>query len=149
MNIVELIANYGVWSWVVLGLVLLALELVLPGGIFIWLGGAGILTGLVAALAPALAWPWQFLIFGVLALGGIVAWLRFRPRDLPTDRPYLNRRAESLVGQEALLEEAIAQGFGRVALGDTLWRVAGPDLAAGTRVRIVGHQGAVLRVEPA
>jgi len=33
-----------------------------------------------------------------------------------------------------------------VPIGDTLWRVAGPDLPAGRRIRIVGHEGPVLRV---
>ena len=40
MDIIALVAQYGAWSWVVGGLVLLALELVVPGGIFLWLGGS-------------------------------------------------------------------------------------------------------------
>lgn len=47
-----------------------------------------------------------------------------------------------------VLEQAIEQGFGRVVLGDSVWRVSGPDLPVGQRVRIVGSQGAVLVVEP-
>jgi membrane protein implicated in regulation of membrane protease activity len=30
-----------------------------------------------------------------------------------------------------------------------MWRIAGPDLMAGQRVRVVSADGAVLRVEPA
>ncbi len=48
-----------------------------------------------------------------------------------------------------MIDEPIKDGFGRVALGDTVWRIAGPDLAAGQKVRIVGADGAVLKVEAA
>jgi membrane protein implicated in regulation of membrane protease activity len=148
MQLVELIASYGGWSWVVAGLVLLALELVLPGGILLWMGIAGVITGLVTFFQP-LGWPWQWLIFGVLSLVGIMAWTRWsRRRPVDSDRPYLNRRAEQYVGHEVLLEQPIAQGFGRVVLGDTVWRVSGPDLPAGTPVRVTGADGNVLRVEP-
>ena len=48
-----------------------------------------------------------------------------------------------------MLSEPILNGFGRVALDDSVWRIAGPDLGAGQRIRIVGHDGAVLKVEAA
>ncbi len=53
------------------------------------------------------------------------------------------------IGEEIVLNEPISDGFGRVPIGDTVWRVAGPDLPAGRKVRIVGHDGAVLKVEAA
>jgi hypothetical protein len=148
MQIVDFIASYGPWSWIIAGLVLLALELVLPGGILVWMGLAGIVTGLMLLFQP-MGWPLQWLIFGVLSLGSILVWLRYsRSRPPSTDRPLLNQRTDQLVGQQAVLETAISQGYGRVALGDTLWRVSGPDLPAGHKVRIVGSSGAVLAVEP-
>jgi hypothetical protein len=148
MQIVSFVAANAPWSWVIAGLIFLALELILPGGILVWLGVAGIVTGLMLLFQP-LDWPWQWLIFGVLSLGSILVWLRYsRSKPEKTDRPYLNRRADQLVGQEAVLEQAIAQGFGRIILGDTVWRVSGPDLPKGQRVRIIGASGAVLAVEP-
>ncbi len=147
MQVIDFIAGNGPWAWIVAGLVLLALELVVPGGFLLWMGISGIVTGLVV-LFWAIGWPLQWLIFGVLSLVSIALWVRWtRSRPTPTDRPYLNRRAEHFLGQEAVLEQAIEQGFGRVVLGDTVWRVAGADLPAGQRVRIVGHEGAVLKVE--
>lgn len=147
MQVVDFIAANGPWSWIVAGLVLLALELVVPGGFMLWMGIAGIITGLITLFQP-IGWPMQWLIFGVLSLVSIAIWVRWnRSRPTPTDRPYLNRRADNLVGQEAVLEQAITQGFGRIVLGDSVWRVAGPDLPVGQRVRIIGSDGAVLKVE--
>ena len=148
MQVVGFIAGYGAWSWIVAGLILLALELVLPGGFLLWMGIAGLVTGGVTLAVP-IGWPLQWLIFGVVSLVGIALWVRWqRGRPIASDRPYLNRRADQLVGQEAVLEQAIAQGFGRVVLGDTVWRVAGQDLPIGTPVRITGSTGNVLQVEP-
>ncbi|MBU1304993.1 MAG: NfeD family protein [Alphaproteobacteria bacterium] len=148
MALVDFIAANGHWSWIVAGLVLLALELFLPGGILLWMGISGIVTGLLTMVQP-MAWPLQWLIFGGLSLASIALWLRImRDRPAVSDRPFLNRRGESLVGQEAVLEQPIVMGFGRVVLGDTVWRVSGPDLPVGQRVRIVGSAGAVLTVEP-
>lgn len=147
MQVLEAIASIGPWAWIVAGLILLALELVVPGGFLLWMGIAGICTGLIAFIQP-LDWPWLWLIFGALSLITISLWIRFfRHRPDASDRPLLNRRTAQLVGREGVLDQPIAQGAGRLALGDTIWRVSGPDLPAGRRVRVVGNEGAVLLVE--
>ena len=40
------------------------------------------------------------------------------------------------------------EGRGRVNLDDTYWKVIGPDLPAGTRVKVIGSDGRQLTVEP-
>ena len=148
MVILDALVGLGGWAWVVVGVGLLALELVVPGGVLVWLGVAGIVTGLAALFQP-IGLPFQFLLFGGLSLILIAGWLRYQKgRTVPTDRPFLNRRADRLVGQVAVLDEAIANGSGRLALGDTIWRVSGPDLPSGRPVRVIGAEGATLRVEP-
>lgn len=148
MQVIDFVASNGPWAWIVAGLILLALELVVPGGFLLWMGISGIVTGALAFALP-IGWPLQWLIFGALSLVSIVLWLRWtRGRAPRSDRPYLNRRAERYVGQDVVLEQAIEQGFGRVVLGDTVWRVSGPDLPVGQRVRVIGSEGNVLKVEP-
>ncbi len=149
MVLLDLFINYGPWAWFVLGLVLLALELVVPGGWFLWLGAGGIVTGLLAFI-PGITWPLQVTIFGALALVIVVGWtLIARTRKPRSDRPLLNKRAETFIGHEAVIEEPIVNGYGRLNLGDSSWRIAGPDLAVGRRVRVVGADGALLKVEAA
>lgn len=149
MDILALFASYGGWAWIVAGLVLLGIELVAPGGVFVWLGAAAIVTG-IAALVQPIAVPVQWVLFGILGIVSVAAWLNYsRRQPAPeSDQPLLNRRAARLVGQTASLSEPITQGFGRIDLGDSVWRVRGPDLAAGTKVHIIGFEGAVLLVEP-
>jgi len=146
MQVIGFIAAYGAWSWIVAGIILLALELAVPGGFMLWMGVAGIITGLAVLIHP-IEWPVQWLIFGVLSLVAIMLWVRWqRDKVVQSDRPYLNRRADRFTGQEAMLDEPIVDGFGRLVLDDTVWRVAGPNLPAGARVRITGNNGAVLHV---
>jgi inner membrane protein len=147
MVLLDLFISYGPWAWFVTGLVLLALELVVPGGYFLWLGTAGLITGL-AAFIPGIGWPWQVTIFGLLAILIVIAWtlVTRNRRTESVDNPFLNRRAERFVGHEAVIDEPIKDGFGRLTLGDSVWRIAGPDLAAGQKIRVVRADGPVLKV---
>ena len=48
-----------------------------------------------------------------------------------------------------MLIEPIVQGSGKAKLGDGFWKVCGPDLPAGARVRVTGVNGTILTVIPA
>ncbi|NJL07169.1 MAG: NfeD family protein [Methylacidiphilales bacterium] len=138
----------GVWSWFILGLVLLGVEVMMPGFFMLWLGAAAIATGLIT-LVFGLAWQAEFIVFAVLAVVALVVWLRLAKRstEAPADNPFLNRRAASYVGREFVLEEAIVRGAGRVRIDDSIWRLSGPDLPAGAKVRITRADGGLLHVE--
>ncbi len=53
------------------------------------------------------------------------------------------------MGRVFTLEKPIVDGAGTVRIDDTVWRVAGPDAPAGSRVRIVQADGASLTVAAA
>jgi len=147
--IMGLIHQLGPWTWVVLGLVLLALEIVVPGNVFVWFGVAAILTGLLA-LFTAFGWQVELTVFVVLALVLVVVGRRvFSRAAQPGERPFLNDRAHRLVGSTYVLSAPIVDGNGHVRIDDTTWRVQGPDLPSGTRVKVVGADGALLKVDAA
>lgn len=136
------------WFWLALGLFLAAAEIAVPGMFLIWLAGAAIATGLVTWAVP-LAAPLQIVIFAGLSIVLVFAGRRFLSQHPvePAD-PLMNQRGARLVGQTALLTQAIEGGVGRARLGDSEWLVHGADLPAGTRVRVSGSDGAILLVEP-
>ena len=145
--ILETIRQLGPWSWWVVGLILLALEIVVPGNVFVWFGIAAILTG---ALALFTDWGWQaeLIVFVVLALVLVIVGRRAFSRDAETsEQPYLNERANRHIGSMHVLTAPIVDGQGRVRIDDTNWRVTGPDLPSGTRVKVVSADGSVLAVE--
>jgi len=147
---VDVIRSLGAWSWIILGGILLAVELIAPGTFILWLGVSAILVGLISFVID---WNWQEqgVVFVILAVASLVMWWRLiRPakRDEDaSDQPFLNRRAQGFVGREFTLEKPIVDGAGTVRMGDTIWRVTGPDCAAGSRVRIARAEGATLFVE--
>ena len=65
------------------------------------------------------------------------------------DQPTLNRRADSYVGRQFTLTQPVIDGVGSLHVDDSQWRISGPDLPAGSRVRVVAADGVTLRVEPA
>jgi membrane protein implicated in regulation of membrane protease activity len=147
--ILETIRQLGPWSWWVVGLVLLALEIVVPGNVFVWFGIAAILTGALA-LFTDFGWQVELIVFVVLALVLVIVGRRAFARDAETsEQPYLNERANRLVGGTHVLAHPIVDGQGRIRIDDTNWRITGPDLPSGTRVRVTGADGSVLSVEKA
>jgi membrane protein implicated in regulation of membrane protease activity len=136
------------WTWWILALLLFLLELALPGIFFLWLGIAAAVTGLVVLIVADLSWELAVTIFTVLSVVTAVIGRRFwRPRNIATDDATLNQRGLQYIGQVFTLETAIENGSGRVKVADGAWLVSGPDLPAGTRVRVTGVQGARLVVE--
>jgi len=155
MMIMTLIDSLGPWVWVAFGLLLLGIEILMPSTILLWPGIAGLLVGLITLIlgTESDVWPWQAQIVSFLALSLVIAW--FGKKYVKThnledsDRPDLNDRGTQLIGQTAVLTEAIAEGYGRAKVGDSTWRVKGDDTKNGTRVKIVGADGSLLLVETA
>ncbi|MCP8894249.1 NfeD family protein [Shinella daejeonensis] len=147
----RLVAELGPWAWWVAGIVLLMLELLMPGVFLVWIGIAAILTGLLSlALWGEAVWSWQvqWTVFAALSLVAVLIGRRIvSRRGRITDEPHLNQRGQSLVGRTATLEQPITEGRGRIRLDDTLWTVQGPDLPVGARVRVTASNGRDLTVE--
>ncbi len=147
--ILDLIDQLGPWSWWVFGLILLALEIIVPGNVFVWFGVAALITGGLALFAN-FGWQVELIVFVVLAVVLVVVGRRiFARASQPGEQPFLNDRAHRLVGSAYMLSVPIVDGRGQVRIDDTNWRITGPDLPSGTRIKVVDADGAVLKVEKA
>jgi len=142
------LAGADFWHWLVLGIVLIALEMVIPGTYVMWLGFAAAIVGVALMVAPELDWQIQLTLFAILSVTFVVAsrfWIKRHP--IESDQPNLNRRGRQYVGRTFTLTEPIENGQGRLRVDDTVWKIAGVDLAAGTRIRVTDVDGTMLRVE--
>lgn len=142
--------RWEVVAWGALALVLFAAEALAPGAFMLWIGiGAAAVFVLVGVFAeiPLL---WQVVAFVVLSVVSIQCYRRWgRSHDRQSDQPLLNRRAEQLIGRVVVLDQAIIAGKGRAKVDDAFWVVAGPDLPAGSPVRVVAVEGMTLKVQEA
>lgn len=135
------------WWWLIFAALLGIGEVLLPGVFLIWVAIAAAVTGLVALAVP-LSVPLQFLLFAalcVVAVWGGRRWYVSNPVD--SQDPLLNDRTARLIGEVVTVVEAIDNGRGRVKVGDSVWSCRGPDAPIGARVRVVGADASVLKVE--
>ncbi|WP_353186860.1 NfeD family protein [Bosea sp. (in: a-proteobacteria)] len=141
---------HGGWLWAILGLLLIGGEILAPGVFLIWLGLAALLTGAVVGLA-GLGWQAACIVFAVFAVACVVAGrlLTRRRSEEPDAATGLNDRGRQLVGKVFRLEATMTGGEGRIRVGDSSWRITGPELLAGTEIRVVRVEGATLVVEKA
>ena len=138
------------WHWWILALGLIIAEVLLPGTFFLWMGVAALVLGLLAWLIPSMGWEVQVMLFAIFSMIAIVAWKKWQKKHpVESEQPLLNRRGEQYIGRLFTLEAPIENGFGKVRVGDTLWRVQGDEAAVGTRVRVKAVDGVVLLVESA
>jgi inner membrane protein len=139
------------YLWWIVALVLIAIEVIMPGYFMLWIGIGAAATGLLVLLLPGLPLLAQAIAFAVLAfVSCAVYWYAVRPKlqqHEPGDER-LNRRGEQLIGQHYVLIEAIVNGRGKARVGDGQWLVNGPDLPVGSTVEVVAVEGASLKVRP-
>ena len=150
--IMQVINELGPWVWLILGFILLAGEIIVPGTFLIWIGLAAITIGTLT-LTPFTAvswWPWQAQVvgFGVLSLIFVLIGQRLFPSKRKDDAASaINDPLARFEGTIASLEQPIQNGIGKVKLGDTVWRVTGPDAEVGSKVRVIGNKDGALIVE--
>lgn len=138
------------WHWWIIAVLLMAVEALLPGFIFLWMGAAAAVVGALVLLFPAMSWEIQLLIFSLLSIVTIVAFKRYQHLNPPqTDKPSLSRRGDRYVGRIFVLDKPMVAGQGKIKVDDSIWRVSGPDLPLGSKIKVVASEGNGLIVEAA
>jgi inner membrane protein len=141
------LASLGASDWFTIGGLLFVLEVLAPGAFLAWLGLAALVVGCIS-LYVSWTWQAQFIAFAAFSVVLVPLWQRLATRIEPeTDQPFLNRRAESFIGRTFTLQKPIVNGSGTIGIDDTVWRITGADLPAGSRVKITRIDGPALHVE--
>lgn len=140
--------NLEFWHWWIFAIVLIILEVFSPGAFFMWMGAAAGATGAALLVMPEMSWQVQFIIFSVASIAAILLGRTFFNRkSANTDDPTLSTLETDLTGKTFVVEKPIINGSGRIQVGESTWKAQGPDCEAGSSVKVVGVQGAVLVVE--
>ena len=139
------------WHWLVIGLILVALEMAASGGFYVIFFGIAALA--IAALHVLdLAGPvWvQLLLFSVISVGSL---LFFRARLLKwLQLDQAGPDIDSLVGDTAVpLEDIPAGAVGRAELRGTVWSARNQDsavIARGQRCTVVNVERLMIFLKP-
>jgi membrane protein implicated in regulation of membrane protease activity len=137
------------WYWILLGLVLAAIELATPGGFFVaFFAVAAMAVGLLELVGLLEADAVQWGLFSVLSIACLVFFRK--PLVAWTDRSQRNEPVDSLVGDLAVPAGPIPAGeHGRAELRGATWNVRNVDaggISAGERCRVVAVNGLELDI---
>ena len=136
------------WHWLILAVVMIILEILIPGAYFLWMGVSAIFVGVLMYVFPEMVFLVQILIFAVLSVISVVMYKSYRKKNpIVTDEPALNRRGEKYIDQKFTLTEPIINGEGKIKVDDSTWKIVGMDMPAGMIVRVVSAEGTTLKVE--
>ena len=138
------------WHWMVLGMVLVALEMLVPTFFLIWFGLGALLVGVVALVAmPGFAV--QFLLWAVASMAMMAVWLKWFKNP---SRTRAGQAKEGVIGVAGLMTRPVTETehgeilFQRPVLGADRWPVvADAPVPAGVKVKVVDVLGQTLKVE--
>jgi membrane protein implicated in regulation of membrane protease activity len=135
------------WHWLVLGLVLIALEALGAGGFLIGAAIAAFILSLMTYM-DGFAWEWQIIIFAGLSLvfTGIV-WRFFKKSTDNSEAEMINNRASQLIGRVEKANQEVFAGQGKIQIGDTLWKVKTEEnIQEGDVIEVYGAEGMTLLI---
>lgn len=138
------------WHWVALGLVLVALEMLVPTFFLMWFGMGALLTGMLVLVLP-LGFAPQLVLWALASLAMMGAWIKWFRNP---DRTRAGQAKEGVLGLVGLVTRPVTETgegeilFQRPVLGADRWPiVADQPISAGDKARIVDVLGQTLKVE--
>lgn len=151
VEVVDFISALSPWHWFVFGVILVAIEVMVPSTFLLWPGISAILVAILALVLPTGGYV-EMVIFAVLAVASTLVWQKYlSEHHTVSDHPELNRRALQYIGRKAVLRESLTDGFGYLTLDDTRWRVEaedGSNITEGTRVEVISVDGNSFHIRP-
>ena len=147
----EFFLNLGIWGWMSFGVVLMLLELFVPGTFMVWFGFGAVLTGLFVVFLSPLSAGMQILIFTLMSVISVIFGFFVYGKLFGQNKEKagnLQTGAKRFIGQTFCVFEDIKGGKGKVKVGDTVWLAAADeDIKAGTDIVVTDVKGTVLAVK--
>lgn len=146
--IAGLLAEQPFWIWAGLAAAILAVEVVTGSGWLLWASASAAATAAVVGLAD-ISLSTALLVFALLTMVSTLLARRYLPRQATAPAGDINDNVARLVGHEGAAVTAFARGAGRVFIDGKEWAAElddGEALEAGASVKVVGVEGARLRV---
>ena len=135
------------WLWLFLGLILLGIEVMTPGGFYIlFFGLSALIVGALSGFAVVQSEWAQWLLFSLLSIGSLIVFRNPLRRLAHVDAP--KDMVDSLIGGSALVLDSLGPGEqGKAELRGTVWtakNVSTAPLGKGQHARVTKIEGLTL-----
>lgn len=142
-----------IWFWLVLGILLIILELVLPGAVVVFLGLGALLVALALYLGLVEGWLSAFTLWFISSLLLIIVLRSILQRYLPEGEAEVQSTDEDLDAYGAVVEVAEAMSpeqAGRIRFRGTTWPAICYEcaLSPGEKAKIIHRENLLWVVEP-
>ena len=135
------------WHWIVLGIALMAIEILLPSFVALWFGAAAVVVGVLLLFIPSLSVAVQVVLWVIFSI--LFTWLWFRiMQPLAVDRTKAGLSREAIVGEIGQVlsapttERRGTLRFSVPILGADEWPfICSDNVASGDRVRVSDISG--------
>ena len=148
---IELLSSLTAWHWLILGVILLALELSTGSTYILWPAVSAMCVGVLLFIAPGLGWEMQLLLFFLLSIATLVLGRTHLQRLVKGgEGSDLNDPGRAMIGRQVRAVTDFTGIEGRVEVGDTQWsaRLDTGSARTGDLLRVTSVRGATLIVEP-
>jgi len=142
----------AMWVWAVLGIVLLAVEIMITGTIYtLWFSISALCVAIMLWLFPGTSYAVQFTVFAALSLGSLAIWRRHYKK---TDTSYRVGQAQGeeigRVGTVIIATSPTHNGtirFAQGLMGSREWTALSDEpIEVGVDATVVAVEGNMLRI---
>lgn len=142
-----------IWLWGILGLILVATEMMTESFFILWFGIAALIVSVCLYFFPELHIGWQFLIFAAFSLCTVALWKLYY-RNKPTIELKVGQSQGDEVGRIGTIIEATSRKqngrirFPQGVMGSREWiAVSEEDLEVGCEAEIIAVVGNAMAVK--
>ncbi len=142
-----------IWFWIIFGIILIVLELVLPGAVVVFLGFGALIVALAVYLGLVEGWISAFTLWFISSLLLIIALRSVLQRYMPEGEAERQSTDEDLDAYGAVVEVAEAmspQQAGRIHFRGTTWPAICYEsaLRPGQKAKIIHRENLLWVIEP-
>jgi len=143
-----------VWTWGILGLILLAIEMATGTFYILWFGIAALIVALMTAVFPATPVALQFFLFALISLASLAIW-KLNYKKTSTDSRIGQSQGEEIGRVGTITKKVSPQHTGEIefaqgVMGSRRWTiVADEEIEPGAEALIIAIEGNSLRVKRA
>lgn len=134
------------WHWIVLGLLLMAAEIITPTFMLLCVGAGAVVVGFVLLFVP-ISLTVQIMLWATLSVVFLFLWFQFI-RPLSIDKTKAGLASENIINETGMVIKLPVNGkkgmlrFSVPKLGNEEWEFMTEDVVAeGDRVRVVSVSG--------